>query len=411
MASGKALVSPVPYLLILGLVGLIVVLFLFGDARSRRTVYVSPEKAAAVEFNKWPVWTTVESPDQRIRMLWVLHDYVPFVNAGSEICAHTINTHLMSKPYKYDVWLASPGFPKRTYENIRCFDLHDQDTFAQVLASAHQLHSHSYIYRKQMLFLSRITGKPFVEWVHTDNYVRSVGSQWNDARLEGRQWTVFNSKSLRASRKDLPDATTKIILPIVDYRDYAVDKEKKTPKYVTLSNVNDNKGGNLLVQLAKALPDMEFQGIIGGYRKQIVHQGLPNLKYVQHTTRIKDVYANTWVQIMPSKEETWGRTAVEAMSSGIPLVVSPTPGLKECCGDAALYCDRADLDAWVVTLRKLKDDVGFYNTRSTIALERARTLDPLPEIKRMEKWLETTVQPSAQPGRLPTTIEKNLLFR
>jgi glycosyltransferase involved in cell wall biosynthesis len=262
-----------------------------------------------------------------------------------------------------------------------------------------------------MLFLSRITGKPFVEWVHTDNYVRSVGSQWNDARLEGRQWTVFNSKSLRASRKDLPDATTKIILPIVDYRDYAVDKEKKTPKYVTLSNVNDNKGGNLLVQLAKALPDMEFQGIIGGYRKQIVHQGLPNLKYVQHTTRIKDVYANTWVQIMPSKEETWGRTAVEAMSSGIPLVVSPTPGLKECCGDAALYCDRADLDAWVVTLRKLKDDVGFYNTRSTIALERARTLDPLPEIKGLEKWLETTVQPSAQPGRLPTTIEKNLLFR
>jgi glycosyltransferase involved in cell wall biosynthesis len=392
-------------------VGLVVVLFLFGDTRSRRSVHISPEKAAAIEFSKWPTWTTVEPPDQRIRILWVLHDYVPFVNAGSEICAHTINTHLMYKPYKFDVWVASPGFPKRTFENVRCFDLHDQETFTQVLASAHQLHSHSYIYRKQMLYLSRITGKPFVEWVHTDNYVRSVGKQWNDDRLEGRQWTVFNSKSLRSSRADLPEATTKIFLPIVDYRDYAIDKEKKAPKYVTLSNVNDNKGGNLLIQLAKALPDMEFQGILGGYRKQIVYSGLPNLKYVQHTTRIKDVYATTWVQIMPSKEETWGRTAVEAMSSGIPLVVSSTPGLRECCQESALYCDRADLDGWVTTLRKLKEDPSFYNSRSAVALERARALDPLPEMEALEAWLEKEVAPSLRPGRLPTLLEKNILFR
>jgi glycosyltransferase involved in cell wall biosynthesis len=177
--------------------------------------------------------------------------------------------------------------------------------------------------------------------------------------------------------------------------------------------VNENKGGMLLIQLAKALPDIQFQGIIGGYRKQIVYDGLPNLRYLEHTTKIKDVYAETWVLIMPSKEETWGRTAVEAMSSGIPVIANPTAGLKECCGPAALYCERDDLDAWVQTLRRLKTDREFFNARSRLAVERARALDPDPGLYQMEKWLEKTVLPSKQicNVRMPTTIEKNLLFR
>jgi glycosyltransferase involved in cell wall biosynthesis len=249
-----------------------------------------------------------------------------------------------------------------------------------------------------------------VEWVHTDNYVRSVPRQsWLSNELYGRQWVVFNSESLKASAPSLPDECTLVVKPPVDYRAYAI--KEREPKYVTLSNVNDNKGGRLLIQLARALPEMQFQGILGGYRKQITCSDLPNLRYIQHTTEIKEVYAQTWVQIMPSKEETWGRTAVECMSSGIPLVVSPTPGLRECCGDAAIYCDRGDLDAWVTTLRQLREDKEFYNQRSAAALERARALDPTPELEAFETWLDTKVIPSATQGREPSWIEKNLLFR
>jgi len=393
------------------LASLFIIILLFGDTRVRQSIYIPPEKAANIGYNKWPIWKEIEPADNRIRMLWILHDYVPFVNAGSEICAHTINTYCMSKPYKYDVWVASPGYPQRTYDNVRCFDLNDIETFYKVVKTTNILHSHSYLYRKQLLWLSRITGKPFVEWVHTDNYVRSIGLRWTDSRLEGRQWTVFNAESLRSQRKDLPDKYVKVFIPAVDYRAYRVDEEKRTKKYVTLSNVNENKGGHLLIQLAKAIPEIEFQGIIGGYRKQITYNGLPNLRYIQHTTEIKEVYAQTMIQIMPSKEETWGRTAVEAMSSGIPVVVSPTPGLRECCSDAAIYCDRGDLDSWVTTLRKLKEDKEFYNYRSRVALERARELDPNPVLNSVESWLDTIVVKSAVPGREPTTFEKNMLFR
>jgi len=201
------------------------------------------------------------------------------------------------------------------------------------------------------------------------------------------------------------------VWPLVDFREYAVaDKE---PKYVTLSNVNDNKGGKLLISLAKALPELEFLGIKGGYRKQITATGIPNLRYVDHTTRIKEYYKKTWVQIMPSKEETWGRTAVEAMSSGIPLVVSPTPGLRECCGEAAIYCDRDDLAAWVTSLRSLKKDEEHYKKRSTVASERARSLDPGPDLDRVEAWLAGTVfQSGGNPAPwIPTAFEKNMLIR
>jgi glycosyltransferase involved in cell wall biosynthesis len=399
-----------PYVWLLLLACLVVVL-LFGDVKARHAVRITQDKAAAIHYKTWPTWT-LEPSDTRIRMLWIIHDYVPFVNAGSEICAHTLNQYFVSKPYKYDVIVASPGYPQKVYEGVRCFDLYDTETLFKVIPTVHMFHSHSYVYRKQMLWLSRVTGKPFVEWVHTDNYVRSIGKQWYDNRIHGRQWTVFNADSLRKARPDLSDDHLRVIKPVVDYREYAIDEEAKKPIYVTLSNVNANKGGYLLIELAKALPELEFQGIIGGYRKQIFDSSVPNLKYIRHTTEIKDVYAQTWVLIMPSKEETWGRTAVEAMSSGIPVVVSPTPGLKECCGDAAIYCDVEDLDAWVSALRRLKTDREFYNSRARLALERARALDPNPGLADMEQWVEHTVYPSAVPSTQSIgLLEKNMLFR
>jgi glycosyltransferase involved in cell wall biosynthesis len=372
---------------------------------------MKPEKAAAIQFNTWPRWQTIEPAGTRIRILWILHDYVPFVNAGSEICAHTINKFLMRKPYKYDIWVASPGYPNRTYENIRCFDLHDTSTLFEVLKSSNMLSSHSYIYRKQIMWLSRKTGKPFLEWVHTDNYVKAI-KQWNDPQVEGRHFTIFNSKSLRSLRRDIDERYIRIIRPAVDYRKYIVERKTETAKYVTLSNVNDNKGGKLLIRLAKALPEIEFQGIIGGYREQIVDKSLPNLKYIQHTTQIKDVYANTWVLIMPSKEETWGRTAVEAMSSGIPVLVNPTPGLKECCENAALYCDRNNLTSWVEMLRRLKHDQEFYNSRSVLSYQHARLMEPTHELNQMEDWIAKEVLgASTYVDFNPAFLEKNLLFR
>ena len=36
------------------LIALIVVLFIFGDARSKHMLTISPEKAASIEYENWP---------------------------------------------------------------------------------------------------------------------------------------------------------------------------------------------------------------------------------------------------------------------------------------------------------------------------------------------------------------------
>jgi glycosyltransferase involved in cell wall biosynthesis len=395
---------PTEWILIMGVLIAVVLLF---DSKCTDQLDILP-------LSQVQSWSTVETPENRIRMLWIVHSYVPFVNAGSEICAHTINTHLMQKPYKYDIWVASPGFPKITYENVRCFDLYDSATFLQIVNSAHVIHSHSYIYRNQMRYICKKRGIPFVEWVHTDNYVRSIPyGKWVDPAIRNRHWTVFNSKSLRDSRSgDIVGNRTHVVYPVVDYRKYQIPEEDKKPQYVTLSNVNENKGGDILIQLAKALPEFQFMGVLGGYRAQITETKIPNLRYVQNTPDMKPIYAQTWVQIMPSKEETWGRTAVEAMSAGIPVLVNPTPGLRECCDSAAIYCNRADISEWISALQRLKTDKEWYNSRATISYERARALDPKPALEQLEEWLEKEVLPTGANKKRDLTAQENiLLFR
>ena len=62
---------------------------------------------------------------------------------------------------------------------------------------------------------------------------------------------------------------------------------------------------------------------------------------------------------MPSNNETWGRTAVEAMASGIPVIHSESPGLVECVGGAGIQCDRIDVDGWCQSIRRILGDRAF----------------------------------------------------
>jgi hypothetical protein len=77
-----------------------------------------------------------------------------------------------------------------------------------------------------------------------------------------------------------------------------------------------------------------------------------------------------------------------------------------------LYCDRTNLAEWVKTLRKLKQDREFYNQRSSISLQHARSLDPTDELADLEHWIEKTVlKAGVYKDKTCSALEKNLLFR
>jgi glycosyltransferase involved in cell wall biosynthesis len=155
--------------------------------------------------------------------------------------------------------------------------------------------------------------------------------------------------------------------------------------------LNENKGGHILIEIAKAAPEINFLGVRGSYWKQIEDPSVKNIRYMNNTPHIKEVYALSKVLIMPSKDETWGRTAVEAMSSGIPVIAAPTPGLRECCEDSALFVERNDIPEWVRLIRRLINDKAFYDEYSNRGKIRARQLEPTHDLEMFKEWYETKV--------------------
>jgi glycosyltransferase involved in cell wall biosynthesis len=61
------------------------------------------------------------------------------------------------------------------------------------------------------------------------------------------------------------------------------------------------------------------------------------------------------------------------MTSGIPVIGHPTPGLAESLGPGGLFADRADFDAWAGILDALARP-DRYKAASAYALTRARAL-------------------------------------
>jgi glycosyltransferase involved in cell wall biosynthesis len=96
------------------------------------------------------------------------------------------------------------------------------------------------------------------------------------------------------------------------------------------------------------------------------------------------VYARTRILLMPSEYESWGRAGVEAMASGIPVIASPTPGLKESLGKAGVFVNRGNRDGWQAAIERL-DDPAAYAAASSAALRRSKQLDPRVDLAR---WCE-----------------------
>ena len=141
---------------------------------------------------------------------------------------------------------------------------------------------------------------------------------------------------------------------------------------VTLINLNARKGGQLFNDLVFSMPDIEFLAVVGVWGQQILPPNVPrNLEVVEAQSDVRKIYSRTRVLLVPSKWESFGRVAVEAGISGIPVIASPNPGTIEALGDAGIYARLTDLDDWARCIRSL-DDPKIYQQRSA-AVARAAT--------------------------------------
>jgi glycosyltransferase involved in cell wall biosynthesis len=314
-----------------------------------------------------------------------IHLYPPYHLCGAEMMIHQIHKHLISKGHTIKVLLKRSNQVK--VENHYVYD--DVDVFGadcnnemNLFMNADMVMTHL-DYSAWTQEVCSIYKLPCVQLIHND-YPRD-----HIYGASKPQLIVYNSNWM-AEKLKYPHQSF-VLYPPTDYRHYDVQTDPWDGTYVTLINLDQNKGGEILREIAKRMPYIKFLGVKGSYSYpakigQITDQP-PNVTVIEKQQDIRLVYKQTKILIMPSESESWGRTASEAMCSGIPVIASPTEGLMENCGQAGIFVkNRDNIDEWVKEIGKLYDEKK-YRKASEKAKIRSRELDPRENLDRFEAWL------------------------
>ncbi len=305
-----------------------------------------------------------------MKILWSIHLYFPRHGSGAEAMARNINRYLVSKGHEIKILLHQANQYKinemYTYEGVDVFPPDDYIidnlfTWADVVISHLD-------YNKWTSHQCEKYNKKFIHIVHNDISYPSVKDSPVDVKV------IYNSEWCA---KALNYKWQSIIFP--PPLNEWVKTEDVGRQYVTLINLNQNKGSRYFYSLAKKLPNVKFLGVKGSYDNQHI-EDLPNVKIVPNTPDIREIYKVTKILLVPSHYESWGMVAAEAMANGIPVIYNPTPGLLENVGNYGICIDRKNTEKWVNEIHKLLTNPEYYKTWSNKGLKRSKEQAP--------KWQE-----------------------
>lgn len=228
--------------------------------------------------------------------------------------------------------------------------------------------------RDRAMRLAALHHRPVVHFVHMGRLDPRIA-------LGVPELTVFPARWLEAATSwPGPTMTFRPPIDMARYRTTTGDR-------ITLVNLNALKGGDLFWELARRLPDRRFLAVRGTWGNQIVPPHAPdNVDVVGPLQDIREAFRCTRLLVVPSRQEVFGRIALEACCSGIPVIASDLPGLREALGDAGTFVGRDDLDGWIAAIRSF-DDAARYTATSRASEEHARTLDDPERTDRLEDAL------------------------
>ncbi len=293
-------------------------------------------------------------------------DYPPRRFIGSEMATHAMLRHLAARGHEVTVALTSrqQGEPW-DHEGVTVTP--GLNMIRSVLSDADVVVTHVDISPRRLRGLHA----PLVGITH------NAREHMADP-LTSVDWSlIVHNAHATATAFDKITTTPHIVIhPPVDYRDWQVDRSLADS--ITLVNVTGEKGSDTFYELAERMPDRRFLGVLGGWGAADVRD-LPNVELRAHGTDMRAVYAETRILLMASEHESWGRVAVEAMSSGIPVLATDLPGPRECVGDGGVLVELNWWDEFERQIRLL-DDEAHYSALSAAAVDHAMALDPGPEL-------------------------------
>lgn len=276
------------------------------------------------------------------KVLWIIHNYPPYQNAGAEWMAKEINDYLAEQCH--EITVLSRLSPESEY-NI---------SHSRVI-SPNNCNKDDLVKYSDIIFthlddsyeatdLAQKYNKPIVHALHHSFEIDLLRKNIRNVFL------LYNSEWVKKDRA-YPHPGVVVRPPINPARFEGVQPAKDG--FITLVNCNKDKGGMILQNIARAMPDKQFLGVLGAHGTQ-VRGSLNNLTYWQTQDDIRKVFEQTSILIVPSIYESYGRIAIEAAACGIPIVAADTPGLHESLGDAGVFVRRNDFAGWLHAIRSVK---------------------------------------------------------
>jgi glycosyltransferase involved in cell wall biosynthesis len=311
-----------------------------------------------------------------------LHAAPPRHNAGAEWMVWSMFRALVDRGHDVTVWLSRYTGDREPYElhGVKVVPLQSRLDFGTAVRKCDVMVSHLENVPSAAA-LARGYGKPFVAICHNTfkPTFRNIASGSTTLAVYNSQWMTREAELFFTDFPQMlrPERTLVVRPPV-----FAAEYATKPGDRVTLINCNPEKGGEILKDLAKRMPDTKFLAVKGSYGEQADYTGLHNVEVLEHVPgdeMRERVYARTRVLLMPSSYESWGRAGVEALASGIPVLAHPTPGLCESLADGGIFLDRGDPQAWVAVLEKLQT-ASEYRLASKRAKARSAELDPAADL-------------------------------
>ncbi|MFI6510132.1 glycosyltransferase family 4 protein [Streptosporangium sp. NPDC050855] len=318
-----------------------------------------------------------------------LHAYPPHHNAGAEWAAHNLLRALAARGHQVEVHLSEAPGPREAFDldGVQVIPPALRRDFGKETRTAGVVISHLENVPSAAA-AARGWGRPLVVLCHNTfpATFKQIGSGTTALAVYNSQWMAAAAGEYFAEHPKLARPEREVIVrPPVVAADYAASPGN----CITLINLFVNKGSDVFWQLAERMPGRKFLAVRGSYGEQDVRD-LPNVEVVDNVPgpeMAKLVYGRTRILLMPSEYESWGRVGAEAMASGIPVIATPTPGLRESLGKAGTFVRKDDLDGWQAAVERL-DDPAAYETASAAALQRSAQLDPAADLARWCKAIE-----------------------
>ena len=320
--------------------------------------------------------------ERKIKVLAFVHGYFPNHNAGAEAMMHQILFDLKEKGHEVKVLTRNPGATE--YEGIPIFEV-GTDRDVDLVKWSDVIVTHLDFTRHAVKHAQR-QNKKIVHLVHNDKqlaYNKIIEAATCSLAVANSDWI---RATIRRGLKSL------VVYPPTIPERYTV---KTTREYITLINMNEAKGGKIFWQLARIFPEKKFLGVKGAYGEQIKYPtDLPNVTILENTPDIQEVYKKTGILLVPSSYESWGRVGMEAACSGIPVIASPTPGLKESLDYSGIYAECDNIADWVEAIRSL-DDAETYEKYSKLTKKRSKEVAAAfaGQMTELENILVTMIHP------------------